>query len=575
MDRIIVERDVRVPMRDGCELGADLYRPAGAERCPVLLQRTPYNRQMAPAAEMIRMAAAGFAVVVQDVRGRYGSQGTFSPFVSEAHDGSDSVNWLNGQPWSDGRVGMFGSSYVGATQWLAASCRPPGLRAIAPAVTSSNYHEGWTYQGGALQLGFILTWGRTHLGLGDAVTAARRGEAEAAEVARLMAEADEVEVAFQSRPLTDAASWGGWAPYMREWVARPRYEDWWRSLAPDERYEEITVPSFNIGGWHDIFLAGTLHNYRGMRDRGGSPTARRPHLLVGPWAHANMTGEFAEKRYGLGASALVADIVGRQIRWFDHYLRGVENGVEHDRPVRLFVLGVDEWRDLDDWPPPGVEHVRWYLHSGGSANTLSGDGRLSTTEPDDEPSDSYRHDPLRPVPTVGGRTFLPGLSVSANAGPRDQRAVEMRDDVLCFTSCVLERHLEVIGEVSLVLFAQSTARDTDFTGKLIDVHPDGRAEIVTDGILRARYRHGLSGPVPLEPKQVYELHVDLGATAVVLRAGHRLRLEIASSSFPRFDVNFGTGGDAADDGITDAVTAVNTIHHAKLRPSHLLLPIAG
>ncbi len=573
MERIIVERGVRIAMRDGCELASDVYRPAAAERSPVLLQRTPYNRELAPATEMIRMAAAGFAVVVQDVRGRYGSQGSFTPFVTETPDGLDSVAWAAEQPWSTGKVGMFGASYVGATQWLAATGQPESLGAIVPAVTASNYHEGWTYQGGALQLGFMLTWTRTHLGLGDAATALRRGETDSDEVGRLMDEADAVTRAFPLRPLTEAAALGGWAPYLRDWVARARYDEWWRALAPEERYERVAVPSLNIGGWYDIFIAGTLANYRGMRARGGSTAARRPHLLVGPWAHANMTGEFAERRYGLKAAAIVADLVGRQIRWFDHHLRGADNGVDRERPVRFFVLGADEWRDADDWPPPGVEYVRWYLHSDGSANTARGDGRLSTSPPRGEPTDGYVHDPARPVPTTGGATFLPGLSISANAGPRDQRAIEARDDVLCFTSAVLSEPLEVIGPVSLVLFATSTARDTDFAGKLVDVHPDGRAEIITDGILRARYRNGLSQPSPLEPGTVYELHIDLQATAMVFGAGHRVRLEVASSNFPRFDVNLGTGGEVSRESFAQAVVAENRIYHESLGPSHLLLPV--
>ncbi len=575
MERIVVERGVHIPMRDGCELEADIYRPAAAERLPVLLQRTPYNRELASATEMIRMAAAGFVVVVQDVRGRYGSGGAFVPFVAEAADGLDSVAWVADQVWSSGRVGMFGSSYVGATQWLAAAGDPQPLGAIAPAVTGSNYHEGWTYQGGALQLGFILTWGRTHLGLGDAATAARRGDIGPSEVVRLLGEADAVEGAFATRPLIDAAALGGWAPYLREWVGHPAYDEWWKALAPAEHYERVTVPSLNIGGWHDIFIAGTLANYRGMRARGGSAAACRPHLLVGPWAHANLTGEFPEHRYGLASGATVTDLVGRQIRWFEHHLRDVDNGVDRERPVRLFVLGAEEWRDFDDWPPPGVEYVRWYLRSGGSANTARGDGRLSTTRPGDEPADRFVHDPLRPVPTMGGATFLPGLSVSANAGPRDQRGIEAREDVLCFTSEELSEPLEVVGPVSLTLFAASTARDTDFTGKLVDVHPNGRAEILTDGILRARYRDGLESPAPLKPGTVYELEVDLQATAMVFARGHRIRLEVASSNFPRFDVNLGTAGDVASEALTEAVIATNTVHHTADHPSHLLLPVLG
>lgn len=295
-------------------------------------------------------------------------------------------------------------------------------------------------------------------------------------------------------------------------------------------------------------------------------------LVIGPWAHGPVAGWFPERSYGLMSGSDAADITGMQLRWFDRLLKG-EDASATDKPVRLFVMGADEWRDEDDWPLPDTDYVDYFLHSGGRANTANGDGRLRTTASDDVPEDVFLYDPRDPVPTVGGPTFLPGLFIGANAGPRDQREVEQRHDVLCFTSEPLAEPLTVIGPVELVLFASSSAPDTDFTAKLVDVTPDGRAEALTDGILRARYRDSLSEPSALEPGRVYELRIDLVATANVFATGHRIRLDVSSSNFPRFDRNTNTGGTIADDGPADLQQAVNRAHHTTAHPSRLVLPV--
>ena len=268
----------------------------------------------------------------------------------------------------------------------------------------------------------------------------------------------------------------------------------------------------------------------------------------------------------------MVDITNAQIRWFDHWLKGIDNGVGRERPVRIFVMGIDRWREEDDWPLPDTRFRQYYLHSAGAANSLRGDGTLSALPPSDEPEDAYLYDPRRPVPTLGGATLLPGSTIAANAGPRDQRRVEERDDVLCYTSAPLERPLEVTGPVELILHASSSARDTDFTGKLVDVAPDGRAESLSDGILRARYRNSFSEPELMEPGTIYELHIDLGATAMVFATGHRIRLEVSSSNFPRFDRNTNTGGRIATETEQDLRQALNRMYHDERHPSHLLLP---
>jgi putative CocE/NonD family hydrolase len=572
---IIVEKDVEVTMRDGVALKTDVYRQAGEPGLPTLVQRLPYDKEF-PALtnyvlDVMRAAKEGYAVVCQDTRGRWASGGEFHPFFDEAADGADTLAWAAAQPWSSGALGMVGGSYFGATQWLAAAQGPEALRAIAPHVTSDDYYEGWAYQGGAFQLGFNLCWCLFSLGLAEVVRQMVAGAVTPDEFGSFVASVDANRELYWRQPLSDMPALREYAPYYFEWLAHPSYDDYWRAIAPKERHDQVAVPSLNIGGWYDLFLGGTLANYCGMKARGGSDAARRPRVIVGPWSHANQTGAYADRLFGTLANDVAFDLTAAQLRFFDEHLRG--GGANPDAPVRLFVMGADVWRDEDDWPLPDTRYERFYLHSGGSANSAAGDGALSPEQPFAEPEDVYLYDPRNPVPTTGGATFLPGLLVAANAGPRDQRAVEQRSDVLVYTTAPLERPLEVTGPVELVLHASSSAPDTDFTGKLVDVHPDGRATILTDGILRARYRDSPSEPAPLEPGRVYELKIDLWATSNVFAAGHRIRLEVSSSNFPRFDRNTNTGGTIAEERAQDVVQAVNRVYHDRERPSYVVLPL--
>lgn len=576
--RIIIDKNVQVPMRDGVALATDIYRPDTEQALPVLVQRLPYNKELPAllsfALDVQRAARSGYAVVVQDTRGRFASEGEFNPFMDEAEDGADTVQWAAEQAWSNGQVGMVGGSYFGATQWLAATQAPEALKTIAPFVTAADYHEGWAYQGGAFELGFNLNWTLTSLGLGELQRRMGAGRATMQDMFALINAVDNNADLYQRIPLNDMPALEGIAKYYFDWLAHPDYDDYWRKIAPKEYYEQITAPALNMGGWYDLFLGGTIANYTGMKEHGGSEAARKhQRLIIGPWSHGVVTGAFPWRQYGLMSGTDVLDLTGIQLRWFDYWLKGEDNGVDKDKPVRLFIMGANTWREEDNWPLPDTQFTNYYLRSNGHANTLAGDGLLSTEAPGDEPQDVYLYDPRNPVPTVGGQTFLPGLGVAANAGPRDQRPVEARHDVLCYTTPPLEKRVEVTGPVSLVLFASSSALDTDFTGKLVDVHPDGRAEILTEGILRARYRDSFSEPSPLQPGQVYEFHLDLWATANLFDVGHRIRLEISSSNFPRFDRNTNTGGTIAEEGEADFVQAVNRVFHDSAHPSHLVLPI--
>ncbi|MSR15623.1 MAG: CocE/NonD family hydrolase [Gammaproteobacteria bacterium] len=573
-----VDKNLSAGMRDGVTLMTDVYRPADGNPVPAIVMRLPYNKEQPVllflSGDILRIAQAGYAVVVQDCRGTFQSEGEFSPYFQEAADGADTVAWAAAQPWCSGVVGMMGASYYGATQWLAAGETPPALRAIAPFITTDQYYEKWTYQGGAFQLGFMLQWATATFGVGEVVRRLGRGTASGASLGDALAAADQVSARYSHLPLTDHRELLALTPYYQDWLAHPDYDAYWQAAAPRERYAQITAPALNFGGWYDLFLGGTLANYTGMKANGGSAAARQhQRLVIGPWVHGYNGGVYPERNFGMLAHDGVADVTGMQIRWFDHWLKGIDNGVPADKPVKLFVMGVDQWRDEADWPLPDTRFEPWYLHSNGHANTAVGDGRLSTTAPGHEPVDHYRYDPHDPVPTVGGASFLPGLFIAANAGPRDQTIVEARADVLCYTSEPLARDTEVTGPISLVIYVNSSAVDTDFTGKLVEVYPDGRALILTDGILRARYRDSLSAPALLIPGETYKLTLDLVATANVFKAGNRLRLEVSSSNFPRFDRNANHGGVQAEAVAADFITASNSVLHDVAHPSHLLLPM--
>jgi uncharacterized protein len=567
---IRVERNVPVPMRDGAILRADIYRPEAAAAVPALLMRTPYSK--APSASVVegdplRLAEAGYAVVEQDTRGRFASAGTFYPLRDEGIDGYDTVEWVAAQPWCSGRVGMFGSSYLGATQWRAAAEAPPHLTAIQPQLTGSDYHEGWIYQGGAFALGFALSW--SLILAGETVT---RGALRGAEAAYKDA-FDGFLSGCAHLPLLTCPSLRGerLAPYYYDWLEHPADDAYWRALSVERRHGAIMVPALHLGGWHDIFLGGTLRNYAGMKSNGGSSRSRAAQrLVVGPWAHcppaySNMVGEVD---YGIRAAGAAVDTDGLMIRWHDRWTRGIENGVDREAPVRLFIMGENAWRDEQDWPLERAEETPFFFHGRGRANTLRGDGGLSVERPGSEPPDTFLYDPQSPTPTRGG-----GLCCvdQVRGGAYDQRAVEERKDVLVYTTDPLEEPLEVTGPVKVVLYASSSAVDTDFTAKLVDVAPCGFARNLTDSIVRARYREDRAADRLLVPGEVAQFTIDLIATANLFKRGHAIRVEISSSNFPRFDRNPNTGHAFGRDAETAA--ASQTVFHDAQRPSHIVLPV--
>jgi uncharacterized protein len=553
---VTVERGVPAKMRDGVTLRADIYRPKADGKFPVLLVRTPYDKQGITNFGL-SAAARGYVVVAQDVRGRLTSEGEWYPFKYESQDGYDTVEWAAALPYSNGKVGMFGGSYVGATQYLAAIAKPPHLAGICPAVTASNYHDGWTYQGGAFEQWFDESWST-----GLAMDTMRRRVEKNADFLG----ASKV-LPLLSYPVLEGSSAAGIATYFTDWLEHPNYDDYWKRWSIEDHYADIQVPVFGIGAWYDLFLGGTLRNYIRMKTEAGTEAARHGQkLVVGVGGHAGGgrkigAVDFGEKLEGSGDDAM--------LRWYDWLLKGEANGVEKEKPVRIFVMGKNEWRDEDDWPLARAKSTRYYLHSGGSANGLGGNGTLSALAPMEEKSDQYVYDPSDAVPTIGGPLCCQALPTGI--GPQDQRPAEARNDVLIYTTAAFAKDTEVTGPVSLDLYVSSSAVDTDFTGKLVDVCPNGFAQNLTEGILRLRYRNSQEKPDLANPGEMYHITVDLWATSNVFLAGHKLRLEVSSSNYPRFDRNLNTGEEQAR--ATRMIKATNVIYHDKTHPSALVLPV--
>jgi len=568
---VAIERDVVMKTRDGVALKADIYRPAGEGALFVLLQRTPYNKDNT--AVIARKAALrGFMVVVQDVRGRYASEGEWYPFKHETQDGYDAVEWAAALPRSNGKVGMFGGSYVGATQMLAAIGHPPHLAGICPIVTASNYHENWTYQGGALAQWFDESW-----------TAGLAQDTLNREVqAKTNAMAGRSVLPLKQFPLFNvnfgadaAATTHELAPYFLDWLDHPTYDSYWKQWSIEEQFDQIQVPALTVAAWYDLFQGGSIRNYLGMKAHAGNEAARQgQQLLVTIGGHAGNDRTIGTVDFGPATSWYDEDEI--ILKWYDFLFLGKQNEFANGKPVKIFVMGENKWRDEEAWPLARAVETRYSLFGlqpANGANGVSGNGGLLEpgvlTRTSGTPSDTFVYDPANPVPTVGGPLCCDGAHLAA--GPLDQKQVESRPDVLVYSTPVLTSDVEVTGPVTLDLFASSSAVDTDFTAKLVDVWPNGFEQNLTEGILRARFRDSRETAKPLVPGKIYELKVDLWSTSNVFLKGHQIRLEVSSSNFPRFDRNLNTGKSAATD--ANFVKATNTVYHDVSHPSTLLLPV--
>ena len=536
--------NVMVPMRDGTNLATDVYLPTSDDPVPAILGRTPYTKGH-PAFQQLVAAwnGRGYALVIQDVRGRGDSEGQFTPEVHEGHDGHDAVEWVAAQPWSNGQVAIRGASYGAMSAWLAALERPPHLRALIVAASPSDPFVETPAPAGTPM---SVSWYRLVDG-------------------RTLQNVDAVEwmSVYEHLPLETMDERAGFrSHYFREAVRHETLDEFWEPHLFQDRLPELDLPVLHISGWYDDELIGTPLNFGKMREGRGENARSGQRMLIGPWGHqVNTARKLGEVDFG--PEALI-DLERYEADWLDAVLGRTR--AQADPPVRLFIMGSNTWRDEADWPVPGTRFTELFLHSGGSANSRFGDGRLTEEPPaESEPPDAFTYDPARPVP------FLTDESSAQIGGPDDYAAVEQRGDVLCYTSEVLGEDVEVTGPVRVVLFASSSMVDTDFAAKLVDVHSSGFCQRLCDGLVRARYREGFDKIVLLEPNEIYEFEIDLWSTSQVFKAGHRIRLEVSSSAFPKFDRNLNTGEDIGK-GVR-MQTATNRARHDTEHPSRLVLPV--
>jgi hypothetical protein len=530
-------------MRDGVKLAANVFRQHSIGRAPVILVRTPYGKGDSLSANYRRMVDSGYVVVIQDVRGRYESGGVFDPLRQEVADGGDTLAWIARQLWSNGRVGMMGGSYLGIVQWKAALSGHPALKAIFPVVAGSDdYRDRFYSPGGALKLGNRLLWLSANLRAPGVAPPA-------------------FDTYVRTLPLTEAdrAATGQRIALFQNAIEHPTFDDYWKSLSTREKLAEVKVPAYIVGGWYDNFVQSDLETFAILRRMG-----RAAYAMIGPWPH-NMSTPFEPDPFGAEKRAPIQRL---HVEWFDRWLKDRPQ-VTQEPPLRIFVMGRNQWRDEQQWPPARAVTTQFFLASAKGANGLDGDGALVAIPPRNARKDRFTYDPANPVPTRGGNTCC-NPKVFA-WGPMDQRDVEKRRDVLVYTSGILRRDLEVTGPIQAVLHVATSARDTDFTVKLVDVFPDGRAINLTDGILRLRYREGLDRAVLAQPGRVYAIRVDAGVTSNVFKAGHRIRVEISSSNFPRFDRNLNTGGPIGRE--SRGQRAEQFVLAGGKHPSAILLPV--
>lgn len=528
------EAGIAIAMRDGVRLSANVFLPASEGRVPAILIRTPYGKGEILNANWQAFVNHGYAVVVQDVRGRHDSEGEFDPLHQEPADGDDTLNWIARQPWSNGKVGMVGGSYLGIAQWKAALMNNPHLKAIFPVVSGDDdYRDRFYSTGGALKLGHRLEWMAENL----------KTRGFHPDFSRY--------VLHLPLGTSDVAATGAVSRMYREAAAHPSFDAFWRAISVREQMAKIKVPVFAVGGWYDNYAESDLDAYALLHRISGLN-----RVLIGPWPH-NMSMRFPGVDFGPDSSAPILEL---QLEWFDQWLMGKDTALVSTPPVKLFVMGANKWTEAREWPPEHARRREYYLDAG---------GMLEDRPAAESAADRYVYDPRNPVPTRGG-------PVCCNPkifpwGPMDQRAVEERGDVLVYSTPTLKHDTEVVGPVKVVLCVATTARDTDFTAKLVDVFPDGAARNLTDGLLRLRYRDSLEKPAPVTPGEIYRIEVDAGVTGNVFLKGHRIRIEISSSNFPRFDRNPNTGGPIA--GETRMLKATETIYHDRRHPSHLELMV--
>jgi uncharacterized protein len=557
---IHVDKDVPIPMRDGVKLGGDIYRPQGSGKFPVLLCRTPYNKN-GQAKWGNFFAQHGYAVVVVDSRGLNASGGTWHPYVDEGRDGYDTQQWIGQQAWCDGKIGMFGRSYPAYTQVVSAPFRSPFVKAIMPeAAQSSNFEAVWSWNG-IYHLALGLSWGPQQEAIAEKKPRPSPSWVEVMNHLPLKSSMDVV---------------GIYSPFVADTLKHDTYDDFWQEMSIREKYKDMDVPAFHLTGWYDDLVHETIANFVNMRKFSRSEHARHwQKLLIGPWGH----GIRSDSKYGdmdFGPQMLT-DLQQLHLHWYDYHLKGIQNELESEAPIRIFVMGENKWRDEQEWPLSRARATRLYLGSNGHANTRMGDGTLSDAASASQPADKYGYDPRYPVPTYGGHGSGGGGITRDSAfsiqGPMEQRAIQQRNDVLIYTSNELTSDTEVTGTPELNLFFSTDVKDTDFFATLSDVYPDGRTILITEGALRTRYRDSIHKTTLLTPNQPYQVKIPLWETSNLFRTGHRIRLQVTSSNFPRFNRNLNSGKPMAEETESDIHIAHQVILHDSSHPSSLSIPV--
>jgi len=530
------ETKVPVPMPDGVKLAAEVYRPDAPGKFPALLLLR-YFRGGHQNARGEFFTKRGYAVALVDCRGRYDSEGTWVPYVNDPQDGYHAQQWLGSQPWCNGRIGTFGLSYNAFTSYMAAPLGSPHLKCIF-ARSGQQTNFGHLYNDGVMQLNVIFEFG-LHTKQGSQTQ--RIFPVDHPHYRRL--------------PLIDAVDDFPNVQHVKDWFKHSRYDDYWKAYGIKEKYSSITAPGYFITGWYDNLLRENWRNFTGFRQQGGSEAARTgSKILVGNWAH--------------GGSSGYPGLLELQLRWYDYWLKGIENGIDREPPIKLYVMGAETWRDEHEWPLARTQFTRLFLQSGGGANSVRGDGALSRLPPaEDLAPDRFVYDPEKPVHTLGGQISTHGDV----RGAKDRRSVQERDDVLVYTTEPLAEDMEVTGPVEATLHIASSAVDTDFTATLSDVHPDGAAIHICEGIRGVTFRESLEEPSPIEPGKVYELKIGLWETSMVFKRGHRIRLDVSSSNFPRYARNQNTGLPLGTSALVNK--AQQTVYHDARHASCLILPV--
>ena len=552
--------NIPVPMRDGVDLSADIWLPPASQGdgpWPVLLLRTIYDNQEARYIEWTReFTARGYAVVMQDCRGRGDSDGEWEPYVCELYDGYDTHEWIGQQNWCDGNIGTFGLSYPGFTQTLPATLRSKYLKAVAPIASQQDNYGHHRVDGVIhhnVSFAFLNMLGRS--------------------MQYESLKHFDQDTFFFALPLDTAMEKVSTThPYYAGVIAHEQYDEWWSSYSLRDKYDQVDIPSYFITGWFDSLSNENFKLFNGWSKNARSEEARKKtKLLVGPWSHQiapwgrvpmGENGEYADRTFGKQA---LSDVIEMHMHWYDQQLKGINTGIDDEAPIRLFVMGENVWHDEYEWPLARTEWTKYYLHSSGNASGKY--GTLSVKAPSsEEPVDQFIYDPANPVASLGSQ-----YQTFDFCGPHDRSELQQRDDILTFTTAPLTEDTEVTGPIRATIWASSDAIDTDFTAALTDLEPDGKAIALCEGIVRTRFRNGTDKPEMMTPGDIYEFEIDMWNTSNMFKKGHSIRVEISSSNFPRYNRNLNSGNPIATD--TEITVANQTIYHDSDHPSHVTLPV--